>query len=401
MANFFDIVQAEYKTEYKMKKYTKPQIYKPKTGRWYVYFSYQHPSELNSLGRPKMIRFKCPTFGLNANCKTRTEKLDAFSNLREVVENVLKNGYSPFDKDYTSDGKYTTEAAIDYALSVKEKTISPKTYKDYENRSNTFKRYLKKRGMLNGDVKAINRALCINFLNEIASESSNRNRNNYRACLSAIFSLLEDEEYVDKNYFSTIKNLKTTPKAHKIYTKEQVEQVFNAIKDDTPLRLYILMVSYGFLRPVEACRLQVKDIDLQECIWTIDAKNKKGKRKRIPDILMKELLKLDLSNPNAYILTLDGVAESEISAEQRRKTFTDHYKIIRDKLGFDKEHDVYSFRHYFTTKVYNELRKEYSYTKALDILQSITGHQTREALMKYLRSIDAEIPADYSDLLKP
>ncbi|MGQ3644427.1 tyrosine-type recombinase/integrase [Ornithobacterium rhinotracheale] len=401
MANFFDIVQAEYKTEYKMKKYTKPQIYKPKKGRWYVYFSYQHPSELNSLGRPKMIRFKCPTFGLNANCKTRTEKLDAFSNLRDVVESVLKNGYSPFDKDYTSDGKYTAEAAIDYALSVKEKTISPKTYIDYEFRARTFKGYLKEKGQLNADVKGITRALCVKFLTEIATTSSNRNRNNYRIALSSLFSLLEDEEYVDKNYFATIKNLKSTPKAHKIYTSEQVEKVFEALKDDAPLRLYILMVSYGFLRPVEACRLQVKDIDLKERIWTIDAKNKKGKRKRIPDILMDELLKLDLSNPNAHLLTLNGVAETDISPEQRRETFSNQYKKMREKLSFDKEHDVYSFRHYFTTKVYNELRKEHSYTKALDILQSITGHQTREALMKYLRSIDAEIPADYSDLLKP
>ncbi|MHC9159063.1 tyrosine-type recombinase/integrase [Ornithobacterium rhinotracheale] len=83
-----------------------------------------------------------------------------------------------------------------------------------------------------------------------------------------------------------MKNLKSTPKSHKIYTSEQVEKVFEALKDDAPLRFYILMVSYCFLRPVEACRLQVKDIYLKERIWTIDSKNKKGKRKRIPDILM-------------------------------------------------------------------------------------------------------------------
>ncbi|MGV4442038.1 hypothetical protein, partial [Ornithobacterium rhinotracheale] len=67
MSNFFEIVQDYYKTEYKMKKYTKPPIYKPNKGRWYFYFIYQHHSELNSLGRPKMILFKFPTFGLNAN----------------------------------------------------------------------------------------------------------------------------------------------------------------------------------------------------------------------------------------------------------------------------------------------------------------------------------------------
>jgi hypothetical protein len=38
-----------------------------------------------------------------------------------------------------------------------------------------------------------------------------------------------------------------------------------------------------------------------------------------------------------------------------------------------------------------------SYSEAIEVLQPITGHETRVALERYIHQIDADIPEDWSD----
>ena len=65
-----------------------------------------------------------------------------------------------------------------------------------------------------------------------------------------------------------------------------------------------------------------------------------------------------------------------------------------------KDYGLYSFRHTFITKLYREIRKSKSQYEAKSDLMLITGHSTMKALEQYLRDIDAELPDDYSHLLK-
>ncbi|MEX0361609.1 MAG: site-specific integrase, partial [Allomuricauda sp.] len=67
------------------------------------------------------------------------------------------------------------------------------------------------------------------------------------------------------------------------------------------------------------------------------------------------------------------------------------------QLGTD--YTLYSFRHTFITKLYRQLRNEYSQTETRDKLMLITGHSTLKALIAYLMDIDAQLPADYSGYL--
>ncbi|MBD0824963.1 hypothetical protein ICJ85_13150, partial [Aestuariibaculum marinum] len=50
------------------------------------------------------------------------------------------------------------------------------------------------------------------------------------------------------------------------------------------------------------------------------------------------------------------------------------------------------------TKLYRALVKESSPNEAKSKLMQITGHNTMDALEKYLRDIDAELPKDFSEL---
>ena len=73
---------------------------------------------------------------------------------------------------------------------------------------------------------------------------------------------------------------------------------------------------------------------------------------------------------------------------------------VNNKLKLASDFTIYSFRHTFITKLYRELRKNQTPFEAKSYLMQITGHQTMDALNKYLRDIDAELPEDYSDYLK-
>ena len=64
------------------------------------------------------------------------------------------------------------------------------------------------------------------------------------------------------------------------------------------------------------------------------------------------------------------------------------------------DYGLYSFRHTFITKLYREICKTSSPFEAKSKLMLITGHSSMTALEKYLRDIDAELPADYSELLR-
>ena len=115
--------------------------------------------------------------------------------------------------------------------------------------------------------------------------------------------------------------------------------------------------------------------------------------------MINELLKYDLSNPEAYLITHEGVRESKAKAVNRRMSITKLFKKVKIIFNLPEEFTIYSFRHTFITKLYRRLREKYAPFQAKSELMLITGHSTMSSLEKYLRDIDAELPEDFSDLL--
>lgn len=191
--------------------------------------------------------------------------------------------------------------------------------------------------------------------------------------------------------------MKSSPKRNKSYSQGQVDLLFKEIeKKDPQLFLFVQFVSYNFLRPIEVVRLRYKDLKIAENppFLEVRAKNKLEKTKIIPQILLKEILKMRYQDVNDLVfLTNDkGIETTEVN---RRNYFTKKFNEIKKDLKLGKEYTMYSFRHTFITKLYREIRKEKSY----DVLMKITGHNTFTVLKMYLRDIDAELAEDYSKYL--
>lgn len=392
-----------------LKKYTKPKIYHggknfDLSKRWYVYYSYLNPNTGEMVQQPPVY------YKVNRHFKTKHERLRELKELRNDMEELLRKGFSPYEEESQA-RRYTCESALDFALSLKKNTLKSTSYRDYENRLSHFKTYLNKKGLLKSNIEEVNRKVVNAFLNEILNKSSARNRNNTRVVLSALFGILEDNDIIQRNFIRNIKNLKTSPTRNKTYSLERVDEIYEYLEEnDTLLLLFIKFVSYNFLRPIEVCRLQVKDIDVNSKLIHVRAKNKAVKTKIIPDILMDDIKKMELTNPDHFIFTPNGVGEWETKEENRREYFTKRFKSLKDhftknfkekgvlfELG--KDYTIYSFRHTFITKLYRQLRESYNQSETYDKLMLITGHSTLKALRQYLRDIDAELPEDYSHYL--
>ncbi|MGJ5641398.1 tyrosine-type recombinase/integrase [Formosa sp. S-31] len=434
--------ESEYETAYdlpKKKNFSTPKIYTAKgdlSKRWYVYFSYRHPET-------GMLKRVTPFYGEANTYKTKEQRLEILTVYRKVLIKLLKQGYNPFEDNtelynklnsenepldvkeealkteektiiveepkreevevVPTESKQTLRSAFDFSLNLKEKLVSKTTLRGYKGRVEFFLNWLAE---VHPEVKTIDqltKKLFSAFLNDVLVKTSPRNRNNYRTDLSSIVQVLEDNEIIADNFIKKIPVLKTTPERNKTYSQETQEAIFEYLeKTDPVLLLYIKFISYNFLRPIEVCRLQVKDIDVNTRTIRFKAKNSPLKTKIIPELLWNDLPDLTKLKADDFLFTPDAIGgEWDTALNNKRDYFSKRFKrIVKDHFNLGTDYGLYSFRHTYITKLYRALVKESSPFEAKSRLMLITGHSSMSALEKYLRDIDAELPEDYSAMLK-
>jgi integrase len=416
----------------KKKKFSTPKIYSANGNlakRWYVYFSFRNP-ETGKLQRMKNV------YGIANTYISKEDRLAVLTVYRIKLLKLLKAGFNPFEDNsklyqerlhqkpetldtnnvelqkpkVSLDSKkedqktiMSFQEAFTYGLKLKEKLISETTRKSFENRINNFTKWVKESYPEIKTIEDIDKKLVMDFLNVMLDKTSPRNRNNYRADLSSLMQTLEDNDILKSNFIKKIPILKATPQRNKTYSKKEQENIFKYLEErDKTLLLFIKFISYNFLRPIEVCRLKVGDLDIKNKRIQFKAKNSPLKTKIIPDLLLDELPGLSTLNKDMYLFTPDGIGgQWDTDLNNKRDYFSKRFKrVVKDKFNLGKEYGLYSFRHTFITKLYQELRKTFTPFEAKSNLMQITGHSSMKALDKYLRDIDAEFPDDYSKLIK-
>ncbi|KGO84424.1 hypothetical protein Q763_01385 [Flavobacterium beibuense F44-8] len=412
------ILRNEYDFEYvfeydlkKQKQYGGPTIYDgggDLNRRWYVYYSFRNP-ETGKLERQP------PIYADLDNYNTVKERLLRARALCKSVKLILEEGFNPYtpepdnsilsgqsDKEPVNinSAKKVAEA-IDFALAYAKNLHSESSYNDFKSRITRFRDWLVDSKPATAKMNEIESIDAIGFLNDILQRTSPRNRNNTRAALSSLYKILKNNQIVKENIIEGIDILKSSPKKNKTYTKQQEEDILKLMAEkDKHLLLFVKFISINMLRPVEVCRLQKKDIHIIDKILKVRAKNQPVKTKIIPDILLQDIPDLTPFKNTDFIFTPNGVGEWDAKEVNRRNHFGKRFKIIKDELGLGEEYGLYSFRHTYITRIYRELRKELTPFESKSRLMLITGHSTMDALEKYLRDIDAELPDDYSYLIK-
>ena len=430
MSNLNKLLNFEYGNAYdfaydlSMKKnYSNPKIYDANgdlTKRWYVYFSYRNPET----GKLKRVT---PFYGKTNSYKTKSERMFVLMIYKHKILELLKRGYNPFEDNTdlfikekqevkqvkkvepkvvatnVATDRKTVQEGLEFALKLKERLVNATTMRDYTGKSKALQQFIKKDYPELKYIDQITKKILTQFLNTILERSSARTRNNYRIDLSSLFQVLEENEIITTNSIKNIKVLKALPERHKTYSKQLDADIFKYLEEKDPiLLLYIKFISYNFLRPIEVNRIKVGDINLNERTISFKAKNKALKTKIIPDVLLKEIPDLTKLNTEDYLFTPEKIGGAwEATEVNRRDYFSRRFrKVVKKHFDLDKNYGLYSFRHTYITKLYRELVKNGSPFEAKSRLMQITGHSTMTALEKYLRDIDAELPEDYSELIK-
>jgi len=209
---------------------------------------------------------------------------------------------------------------------------------------------------------------------------------------------LADADIIPTNFIKEIKNKKVSENRVKIYSKDEIKNVTELLQtNDYQLLLFIYFVSYLFFRPIEILRIKISDIDFKNRTITVETKTKDNKTKIIPDIIYNELFEF-AKGKKGYLFKPDGFTSWNVSEVAKRNYFTRRFARFRTKFNIDKDLKLYSFRHTYITKIYLELRKEYTKEETIKKLSLITGH-TSKAIFNYIQVNDIELPEDYSNLL--
>ncbi len=434
MTNFKQIFNEAYNNAYVFAydstlkhNFSDPKIYTAKgdlTKRWYVYFSFRNPKT----GKLKRVT---PFYGCVNSYKTKAERMEVLVVYRRVLLKLLKQGYNPFEDNtalyekFHSDNiseKSTTatttvskdvvealddampyKQALYLGLKFKEKLVNETTKRSYKNRIDIFVRWVEKYKPEVNTIEDLNKKVISSFLNHVLENHSARNRNNYRADLSSVLQVLEDNDILKQNAVKKIPILKSIPQRNKTYTQETQEAIFKHLeKEDPILLLFIKFISFNFLRPIEVCRLNIGSIDLTNRTVQFKAKNSPLKTKIIPELLYNELPDLSMLNKEHSLFTPEKIGgEWDIATDNKRDYFTKRFRrVVKDKFNLGKDYGLYSFRHTYITKLYRAMVANSSPFEAKSKLMLITGHSSMTALEKYLRDIDAELPQDYSEMLK-
>lgn len=397
MPSILQILRTEHDTEHVLEKqFTEPKIFHggkdfDLSKRWYVYYSYRNP-HTGKLERQPNVYDR-----VNEQFHTVRERMKHLKSIQSAMLDLLKKGHSPYLHP-ESVQRYTIESSLNWALDLRSKTLTDTTAGDYKSKLSLFLAYLKSKGMEKTPVQDFKRKDAMEYLNGLLAKNAAKTRNNHRAVLSSLFALLHENDMVTENVIEGTSVERTKSVRHKTFTQEQMRDILELIeKTDSELFLFIRIVAYNFLRPVEVVRLRVQDLKLNETppYLEVRAKNKLEKIKIIPSILVPELKERG-GEGFLFVTNQKGIESKETN---RRNYFGKKFLKIKNELKLGPEFTIYSFRHTLITQLYRELRKTMSKLETEDYLMKITGHSTLRALQMYLRDIDVDLPDDYSHLL--
>ncbi len=381
--------------------------------RWYVYFYYFNP--MTGRMDKKWMR----SFGAN-RFKTKKERMEILNSAKLSVKELLEEGWSPSDNIYPNKSVSVTDeneatvldtlSAIRLAVESKSHHFSNSTLSTYKYSSRLFISWLDSNDIGGIPIEEFTRRHAnrfFNYLRERKSEDGEKlsitTENNYKTMVKGIFSWLLKEEIITKNPLSGISKQRTKPKKNAPFTRSEFNRVTEWLKlNDEYLFKFITVITLEFLRSIDGCRLKVGDVSLADDLLTVDTKADDRKRKILVGQVKSILEEMDIASypDDHFVFThLEMPGQWDRSETGRRDYFGRRFKKCKTALGLRNELTIHSFRHTLALDLFQTFKKEgLTDLEAKMKMLPITGHNSLSGLEKYLRSIDADIPEDYSNL---
>ena len=378
-----------------MQRYTEPKMHTPNGENSVWYISYYFTDSIT--GQKRRYR---ETGDVNRikNKRLRKSYLRA---LKDARANLLLRGWTPTDgmpeyRDSDSEKTYILDA-LDKAVSVKRLVQSERAHSSFKNRIELFKKYLYRSNLAFLNVKEISRKHISDYLEYrlLDQKVSSRTRNNDLIDLKSAFNVLVEKELIEKNPCLGVKKIPQQTEMHEDFTKEELKRIFDYVNEhDNNLGLFIKLIYYSGLRPIEATRIKLSYINLEKRCIQMPVGSLKDKNslqlKIINDSIVADLLKLEIDKyPKDYFL-FSALGKPSITGTTR-DYITDKVKKVKTKLGLPENKTLYGFKHTFVSLL---LEKQVPHIE----IMKITGHKTLSSFQVYARRFLTDLPNDYSNL---
>lgn len=256
--------------------------------RWYIIF-YQTNPNTNQLQRHR------ETFDLNRITNILERDTKAMQILGQLNGKYLAEGY-PYSGSFSMGNKsMRLPEAINYALNIHEPNLRKASFKDYKNKSLMFVEWWKKSDYRSVQINHVNNKHLISYFDymTIHKKVSGTTYNNHMRTLSAVFQLLVDRDFLEKNPVQGIKKRKASKKIRRPLSKEEQKSIFGAA--DPQLKLCILLTFALGIRPAEIRRMRRHHVDLENKMINLPSEVTKNKHNSIifiPESVIEKLAKL-------------------------------------------------------------------------------------------------------------
>ena len=410
---FFDV-------QMKKKRYSIPKIYIPKkngkplieNGKWWQVYFYWRTDPNGPLDK----RF---SYQKNINRYTTVkERQAAAKSLQKALLTALDRGWNPITKtsaplDGEKRNAMTLGNALNYAYKILEKTKSESTLNGYNFHLNRFLEWAKMNGYLGMQVQKFTiddfyifyDYIRFEYVNEKTKQGlSGTSVNNHKRSLSSFFGTLQKERIIPANFIKDIPKVDQEPVNNKAFTIEELEKIKKEILKTDPYLIYFLrFMIYPILRPIEICRLKVKDIDTENFYLSVKTKTELLSHRRLIEKIKPTLEELHLENQPASYHVFTNIDKPKDWSEVKLKSRVDHFSLrfrkVKNKLGFGREYSLYSVRHTAILNLYNSMvEKGMGEQEILFKLMPLTAHKSISGIKNYLRKHKKSIPADHSDI---
>lgn len=357
--------------------------------RWHISFWYAH------LGTNHRIRL----YGEVNRIKNYEQRLTALQNLQLQVSNQLADGWNPVTNEYQKPKHLTIERALEQVIDIKRSYFMPTSFSAFSSRVNSFMYWLRINQFSLWPVAQIERKHITEYLNWLLVERSiqARTRNNHLADIKECFELLieNNNDEVKANPTKGIRKLPERSTRHEAYTMHEFTRISTLVKVINPyLHTYCKLIVYCGLRPVEICRLRVKDFDLFNRTITLPAKSEKNAERRILrifDVLWPEIESMRLQDYPADYFVFNSQKEPKAKAGNR-DWFTKQFAHVKKELRLPAHKTMYAIRHTFICDLLENGEDPLTVMK-------ISGHKSWDAFKQYADKYLKKPVDDYTDKL--
>lgn len=334
----------------------------------------------------KVFRYKK---GINSLIKSERKKEAAST--AEVLWEALNNKWNPFLNkypkfDYENKKNVLLGDGLDKAIEFKRKILSKYSMYDYEACVRFLKLAAKKSGFSHykcSEFKKADIKVLISEAKEI-NEWSSKARNKYLSIFRSLMTVLEDEEIIDFNPASKIKNEpEEETMGFRRLTDEEKEKIADHLLLNAPDFFDYLMFIYDDgIRRKETLLLEIRDFNLTRreiLIRPEVAKTNKARIVPITDTILQVLLSRKIwEYPSNYFLFSNNKFKPGAIQYHPNTPTRWWMDLVIEGLGIDCK--MYSLKHKGAD---DKIKSGID----LDVLKTLYGHKSKQMTEIYAREV--------------